>query len=127
MGYDDLVRITKALSHPVRIQIAELLGEREACVCHLEHALGQRQAYVSQQLGVLKNAGIIHERRHGTFIYYRLRGSEILAVLESLRNAAGLAEIEPQTPQGIETCPCPPCNRDRQVKHENRYPVRSDT
>jgi DNA-binding transcriptional ArsR family regulator len=112
MGFSQLARITKALSHPVRLQIAEILSKQEACVCHLEHALGQRQAYVSQQLGVLKNAGILRERREGTFIYYRLSDPAISEALESLRKVSGLPSNPLQTLEVTGNCPCPPCKSD---------------
>ena len=111
MGFTQLALITKALSHPVRLQIAEILSEHEACVCHLEHALGQRQAYVSQQLSVLKNAGILLERRQGTFIYYRLSDPAISEALESLREASGLPPSKLHAQEGTSKCPCPPCQR----------------
>ena len=108
-GYEQLLRITKAHSHPVRFKIAEILSEQEACVCHLEHALGQRQAYASQQLAVLKNAGILRERRQGTFIFYRLSGSAIINVLNSLQLAAGTNGNDIQSIQRPDNCPCPTC------------------
>lgn len=112
MGFSQLARITKALSHPVRFQIAAILSKQEACVCHIEHALGQRQAYVSQQLGVLKNAGILCERRQGTFIYYRLKDPAISEAIESLHKASGLPSNALQALEGTGNCPCPPCQRD---------------
>ena len=50
-GYEQTAEMMKALSHPTRLQILEVLSEEgESCVCHLENRLGQRQAYISQQL-----------------------------------------------------------------------------
>ena len=61
-----------ALAHPVRVRIVELLTERELCVCEIVALLGRRQAYVSQQLAVLRQAGIVCDRREGLKVYYRL-------------------------------------------------------
>ena len=48
----------KALAHPVRLQILDMLrADDEVCVCHMEAAFGKRQAYISQQLMVLREAG----------------------------------------------------------------------
>jgi len=111
MAYEHLVRITKALSHPVRVQIAEILSQQEACVCHLEHTLGQRQAYISQQLGVLKNAGILGERRDGTFIYYRLKDESIVEVLNALRKVTNVPAKTAHSVGNATNCPCPICRQ----------------
>lgn len=66
------VALFKALAHPTRLAIIELLRGGELCVCNLERALGCRQAYVSQQLTVLRDAGIVSDRRAGWRIYYRV-------------------------------------------------------
>ncbi|MEW6406696.1 MAG: permease [Chloroflexota bacterium] len=49
--------ITLILMHPARLGILDLLREGEACVCHMEAVFGYRQAYISQQLMVLRDAG----------------------------------------------------------------------
>jgi len=51
--------IFKLLSHPCRLAILYTLRSGEECVCHMEATLGYRQAYLSQQLAVLRQAGII--------------------------------------------------------------------
>ena len=45
--YDQQAALFKALAHPARLRILDLLAQDEACVCHLTAALGQRQPYVS--------------------------------------------------------------------------------
>ena len=70
--YDALAVRFKALAHPVRLQILDMLRSGEACVCHMETALGKRQAYISQQLMVLRDAGLVDARRDGLQVFYRL-------------------------------------------------------
>jgi DNA-binding transcriptional ArsR family regulator len=53
----------RALMHPARLAILDLLRAGEACVCHLEAHLGYRQAYLSQQLAILRTAGLIRDSR----------------------------------------------------------------
>ena len=60
--YDLQVQLFKVLGHPARLAILEILREGEQCVCHMETYLGQRQAYISQQLSVLREAGLITDR-----------------------------------------------------------------
>jgi DNA-binding transcriptional ArsR family regulator len=78
----------KALAHPVRLQILAILQEQEACVCQLEEMLRRRQAYVSQQLRVLKEAGLLQERRDGLFIFYSLAQPDLVRLLALSRQLA---------------------------------------
>ena len=75
--------IFRALAHPARVRILELLSEQELCVCELAAALNRRQAYVSQQLSVLRRAGLVVDRRHGLQVFYRLRDRGLLDVLDA--------------------------------------------
>jgi DNA-binding transcriptional ArsR family regulator len=47
-GFDESAKLFKTLMHPARLEILEILREGEHCVCHIEAALGYRQAYISQ-------------------------------------------------------------------------------
>ncbi len=78
--------VAKALGHPVRLEIINLLepGE-EKCVCKLVEALGCEQPVVSKHLAVLKSAGLIVSRKEGTKTFYRLRApcvKEFLACID---------------------------------------------
>lgn len=55
--------ILKALGEPTRLRIVRLLAERELCVCELEEIMDMSQPRISQHLKVLKQAGLIKERR----------------------------------------------------------------
>lgn len=98
----------KALGHPVRLQILWVLTHEEACVCHLEAQLRMRQAYLSQQLAVLREAGLVAERRMGPYIYYRARDPRVSELIEGVRNltgsaALGVVDVNPSA------CSCPRC------------------
>lgn len=66
------LNLFKALSDETRLRIMALLIERELCVCQLEWALELSQAKVSRHLTVLKNAGLVQDRRKGLWIFYSL-------------------------------------------------------
>lgn len=100
-------RLFKALMHPVRLQILDLLRGGEECVCHLEAHLDQRQAYVSQQLAVLRKAGLVAIRRDGPNIFYRIDRPEVLTLLDTARAMVG-DERAPAT-RPATSCPCPRC------------------
>lgn len=89
-----------------------VISGQEACVCHLEAALGMRQASISQHLMVLRKAGLVTTHRSGRNIFYRLARPEILQVIYQV---AGLLDIDPQEVQKMGArsavnCPCPHCN-----------------
>ncbi len=107
---NELSRLFQALSQPVRLNILLALGNGEACVCHLEALLGERQAYISQQLIFLKDAGIVDVRREGRNMYYHLINPEFLKIIHTAGDHIGqtVIEMKPQTP--VPGCPCPKCN-----------------
>jgi DNA-binding transcriptional ArsR family regulator len=91
-----------------RLEILLAIGENEACVCHLEAALGYRQAFISQHLMALREANILTSRRDGRFIFYRLADRRILDVLTQAGELLG----NPVTllPLKLFSCECPNCN-----------------
>lgn len=64
--------IIKALAHPVRLMIVDELGRGERCVCELRGLAGLDMSTVSKHLSLLKNAGIVADRKSGLNVYYRL-------------------------------------------------------
>jgi len=61
-----------ALSDPIRIDVLELLGGGERCVCDLMAALDLAQSRLSWHLKTLKDAGLVSDRREGRWSYYTL-------------------------------------------------------
>jgi DNA-binding transcriptional ArsR family regulator len=86
--------LLRALSHPVRLRIIELLGDGELCVKSLEELLGVSQSSVSQHLTRLRYAGLIESERKGHLVCYRLRQGAAARILE--------AAIEGSTQSGQE-------------------------
>lgn len=77
----------KTLGHPLRIRILELLVAREHAVSELLAEIGVEPTNLSQQLGVLRRAGLVTARKEGTTVYYALinpQVSELLAVARRL-------------------------------------------
>ena len=114
-AYKHQVGLIKAMAHPVRLHILEILSKSEACVCHLTTILKQRQPYVSQQLMPLREAGLVRDRRDGVMIYYRLADERIVQVIELMREVLRSTGVEvdfPPVPVApVEGCPCPKCQR----------------
>lgn len=113
-AYEQQARIMKALAHPVRLRILDILRQEEQCVCHLTAVLGVRQPYVSQQLAVLREAGLVTDRRDGLMMYYRLQDERVAGVMSRVREMLAAqpwgAESWPPIPgRPVPGCPCPKC------------------
>jgi ArsR family transcriptional regulator len=107
--YDQQAQFFKLLMHPARLAILDVLREDEACVCHLEAVLGFRQAYISQQLAVLREARLIQDRRDGWNVFYRViepRVYELVDAVEKILHPGGMPDI----PRHAEHCHCPKCS-----------------
>lgn len=61
----------RALSDETRLRILVLLGDGERCQCEIKQALGAGQPLLSFHLKTLRNAGLIHARRKGRWVFYR--------------------------------------------------------
>ncbi len=100
--YQSTAQIFQVLSHPVRLQILAALREQACCVCHLQALTLRPQAYVSQQLKVLRDAGMVSDEKEGQNVYYQLSSSTVEAVLNEV--------IGPDRPKAaIDDCNCPKC------------------
>src|SRR5512136_3045761 len=85
-----IANILKALSDDTRLRVIKLLQERELCVCELMQVLEMSQPRISRHMSVLKNAGLVEDRREGKWVHYSLRnGEEIKAVLKTISLMAG--------------------------------------
>lgn len=75
--------ILKALAHPTRIQILELLREGERCVCEIMAELGLEQSNASQHLGVLRKEDLVGSRKDGLRVNYWVKHKGVFAILEA--------------------------------------------
>jgi ArsR family transcriptional regulator len=75
----------RALGHPARLRILELLRERERTVSELQAELAIEGSSVSQQLSVLRARNIVETRRAGTSVYYSVRDPQIFQLLDVAR------------------------------------------
>jgi len=75
----------RALAHPVRIRILELLVKGDRSVQELQEALGLEQPVVSQQLAVLRASQIVFGRKEGVSVRYAVRDPLIGTLLDTAR------------------------------------------
>ncbi len=67
------VEVFKALAHPVRLEIVEKLMEGERCVCEIAEWFSFDRTTISKHLSILRNAGVIADRKEGLNVYYSLQ------------------------------------------------------
>ncbi len=86
-----LARELKALAHPMRLAILEILGRagRSVCVCELEAALPVKQPTVSHHLRLLRQAGLIECEQRGVWAYYSVRPGRLSELWTRLTALAG--------------------------------------
>ena len=78
------VTALKLLANEDRLLLLCQLSQGEACVSDLELSLGIRQPTLSQQLGVLRDEGLVTTRRDGKHIHYQIASPQALAVMQTL-------------------------------------------
>jgi DNA-binding transcriptional ArsR family regulator len=78
-----LLPYLKALCEEMRLKIIHMLLKREMCVCEIMDELSLSQPAVSHHMKILKQAGLISDRREGKWIFYSLR-KERFSLLDKL-------------------------------------------
>ncbi|MBL9153752.1 MAG: winged helix-turn-helix transcriptional regulator [Verrucomicrobiales bacterium] len=85
---DRRVAIIKALAHPSRLSIAEMLQDGERCVCDIRDLIGGDLSTISKHLSVMRDAGLLDLEKRGLNVYYRLRCPCLLSFLECVDSLA---------------------------------------
>ena len=75
----------KALAHPLRIRILELLRDGPLSVTHIQEATGAPSSSVSQQLAILRRRNILTTERRGTTVIYSVPDAELFELLDVAR------------------------------------------
>lgn len=92
------IELFHALSDETRLEIIDLLRRGERCVCELTDTLDAAQSRLSFHLRVLKDAGIVRDRKDGRWVYYEL-DSEVFEEMETLVSA-----MKPRALKRTEPC-----------------------
>jgi len=79
--------LLKALGDETRLKMLWLLGLREMCVCELTVALSMTQPTVSHHLNILKNAGLLKDRKEGTWTFYRAASHKVIKQIFAFLNS----------------------------------------
>ena len=105
----------KLLAHPERLRILDAIRRDAECVCHLEALLGKPQPYVSQQLRLLRDAGLIEDRKQGQNVYYGLIDDDVRAWLDAVLGPAEGELSSMAHHKRVIACPCPKCNEEAEL------------
>jgi ArsR family transcriptional regulator len=71
----------RSLAHPARVRVLEVLAEGERSVGEMQPLVGIELSHLSQQLGVLRRAGLVGTRKEGSSVYYAIRDPELVELL----------------------------------------------
>lgn len=102
-------QMLRAMAHPFRIRLLEVLSADEECVCHLVSLFDKPQPYISQQLAALKEAGLVRDRRVAQRVFYRVADPRIAELLFDVRVLAGGSAEFPRHHTLVTGCNCPKC------------------
>ncbi len=88
---DHCASVLKAIAHPLRIAIIELLEEHEKLsVSEIHEKLGVEQAVASHHLGILKNKGVLISYRDGKNMRYELKHRQIIQIIEIMDRCSSI-------------------------------------
>lgn len=79
-----IAEVLKAVGHPIRLRIVEILEKGEKCVGDITAALNCKQAITSQHLNLMRDKGILSHRRNGTKMYYRIENLNVIRLLHCI-------------------------------------------
>jgi ArsR family transcriptional regulator len=83
--YQAKAEFFKTLGHPARIRVLELLSQREHAVGELLPEVGVEATSLSQQLAVLRRAGLVTSRKEGSMVYYAVTSPQVAELLAAAR------------------------------------------
>lgn len=82
---DRASRALKAMSHPLRLKILCVLGDREVSVQDIVESVGTSQSNISQHLAILREKGILASRKDANRVYYRVGDSRTLQLIGMMK------------------------------------------
>ena len=103
MAEDEFIEALKALAHPLRWRILTALTASERNVGEIEQVTGIGQPGLSQQLGVLRKAGLVETRKDAKLVFYSLAQSELADVTAAMAALAPAGRRSAPEPEATRT------------------------
>lgn len=85
-----LADLFKALGHPIRVMIIEMLMHGERCVCELQQGSGRDMSTISSHLNILKNNKVVSSEQRGKNVYYTLACPCLINIFSCLKSNSTL-------------------------------------
>ena len=82
---EQAARAMKAMSHPLRLKILCVLGDKEVSVQGIVEYVGTTQSNISQHLGILRDKGVLRSRKDANRVYYRVGDARTLQLIGMMR------------------------------------------
>lgn len=97
LDLDAAAELLRALAHPVRLSLLRTLIDGERSVGEIEQLANVVQPGLSQQLGVLRKADLVHTRREAKLVFYRInqvRIAEVSALLDAYAGTVAISRVD---------------------------------
>ena len=93
---EEFALVAKAMGHPSRLDLLELLAQAERSVDDLARLAGLTTANTSQHLQHLRRVGLVTSAKRGLHVFYRLAGDDVIELLRALRRSTErhIAEVD---------------------------------
>lgn len=104
---DELIEALKAIAHPLRFRILAVLATGERNVGEIEQVTGITQPGLSQQLSVLRKAGLVDTRKEAKLVFYAVAAPQVGAVTTALAALAPGLAITPSGSPAPQRTPAP--------------------
>jgi DNA-binding transcriptional ArsR family regulator len=85
--------VLKAMAHPTRLYMLEMLAKGERCVCELNELVDADHSTISKHLTILKQSGLVSDRKEGLKVYYKL---EVPCVLDFMKCITKVISVRAQ-------------------------------
>jgi len=80
----------KAIAHPVRLRVIEVLKGKELSVTDIQYALSIKQSITSQHLNSMKSRGVLSSRKVGNVVYYSILNKNILKIITCIKSCRNI-------------------------------------
>lgn len=102
----ELAAMLRTIADENRLQILQLLTRRETCVCDIMAQLGLSQPLASHHLGVLRQAGLVDDRRDAQWVYYSIRPERLAELNARYLSVLDVSNLAPQAARGAAPAKC---------------------
>jgi DNA-binding transcriptional ArsR family regulator len=105
---DDALELLAVIANEKRLALLRVLLQRELCVCELQTTFGWSQPLISHHLGVLRNVGMVQDRRDAQWVYYSVSPERLAELRQALGFLLDQRDLPPAARCGASQRCCAP-------------------